>query len=375
MSTHVELLVVGLGVMGAATLQAAAPHARSIVGFEQFSAGHTRGSSHGASRALNLFYPDEYLGLALRARERWLVIQERSADRLFYPCGMLVWDLPNDPDFRATLAAFERTGFPHAVLSPVEVTRQFPILETPAESAACWMPTAGFLDADRCVDNLLQQARADGATVHFNQKVIEIDLDRDTPRVISPTEVYDCERLVITAGPWAPELLRACGWPMVVTRQNVFNFRPGAPERYTTDVLPVLGDRITHEYCFPLHAGSIKVADSALGPPTDPNQVPSHLPEEESDALSAWLHRVLPGLSAQALGGISCLYTVTPDLGFILGRHPAHAAVVIGAGFSGRGFKFAPEVGRLLAEMALMDYDPPAFMSPARFAQHTQALS
>src|SRR5262249_35778350 len=124
-----------------------------------------------------------------------------------------------------------------------------------------------------------------------------------------------------------------------------------------------------------IHAGAIKVANSALGPPTDPNQVPSQPPDEESDALSAWLHRVLPGLSARALGGISCLYTVTPDLGFILARHPAHAAVVIGAGFSARGFKFAPEVGRLLAEMALMDHDPPAFMSPARLIRRTGSVT
>jgi sarcosine oxidase len=366
-STHVELLVVGLGVMGAATLQAATSRSNNVLGLDQFAAGHTRGSSHGTSRALNLFYPDEYLDLALRARGRWLVIQERSTHTLLYPCGMLVWDHPTATEFQATLAAFEAMGMPHAVLSPREVARQFPILDPPAESTACWMPTAGFLDADRCVESLLDQARAAGATTHFNQQVAQIDLDGDRPRVITATEVYDCQRLVLTAGPWAPELLHGCGWPMVVTRQNVFNFRPSAPEHYTADILPVLGDRITHEYSFPMHAGAIKVAQSAFGPPADPNQTPPQPPAEESEALSAWLHRVLRGLSARPLGGVACLYTVTPDQGFILARHPAHTAVVIGAGFSGRGFKFAPEIGWLLAEMALIDRDPPAFLSPTRF--------
>ena len=47
---------------------------------------------------------------------------------------------------------------------------------------------------------------------------------------------------------------------------------------------------------------------------------------------------------------ISCTYTSTPDEAFVLDRV---GRIVVGAGFSGQGFKFAPGVGAVLADLAL----------------------
>jgi glycine/D-amino acid oxidase-like deaminating enzyme len=46
-----------------------------------------------------------------------------------------------------------------------------------------------------------------------------------------------------------------------------------------------------------------------------------------------------------------CLYTVTPDHHFILDRHPEHPQVALAVGFSGHGFKFAPVVGEIMADL------------------------
>ena len=43
--------------------------------------------------------------------------------------------------------------------------------------------------------------------------------------------------------------------------------------------------------------------------------------------------------------------TETED--FILDRLPEDSRIVVGAGFSGHGFKFVPLTGRILAELAL----------------------
>jgi len=366
---EVELLVVGLGVMGAAVAREAARRGHQTIGLEQFSSGHTRGSSHGRSRAHSLFYQAPYLDFAVRARESWLDIQQESDARLVYSCGMLVWDAPTAAEFTTTLAGFGAAGLPHVVLAPAEVARQFPLLALPPDSSACWMPEAGFLDADVCLASLVEQARAAGADLRFQQPVTHIDLDGDRPRVVTTAGDLLCQRLVVTPGPWAGDLLRDCGWPLAVTRQNVFNFSPARPERYLPDALPVLGDRITGEYSFPQHIPGIKVAQSALGPVTDPDQPQPAPSADESALLGSWLHRVLPEVAATPLGGTSCLYTVTPDRGFIVGRHPAHAGIVVGAGFSGHGFKFAPVIGQILAELALLDAPAPAFLSPTRFEQ------
>ena len=47
------------------------------------------------------------------------------------------------------------------------------------------------------------------------------------------------------------------------------------------------------------------------------------------------------------------MYTITPDFNFILDIHPEYENVIIGAGFSGHGFKFAPVIGEILADLAV----------------------
>ena len=52
-----------------------------------------------------------------------------------------------------------------------------------------------------------------------------------------------------------------------------------------------------------------------------------------------------------------CLYDMTPDEDFVIDRLPGNDNVVLAAGFSGHGFKFAPLIGEMLADM-LMDREP-----------------
>ena len=60
----------------------------------------------------------------------------------------------------------------------------------------------------------------------------------------------------------------------------------------------------------------------------------------------------MPGVTGPVRGGRVCMYPVTPDRNFILDGHPDHANVIIAAGFSGHGFKFASLVGEVLADLA-----------------------
>jgi sarcosine oxidase len=84
-----------------------------------------------------------------------------------------------------------------------------------------------------------------------------------------------------------------------------------------------------------------------------------------------WLATRIPSLAQGGwLGSKPCLYTLTPDEHFVIGRHPEHAEVVIACGFSGHGFKFAPVVGEILADLALAGQTRHdiALFDPARFA-------
>src|SRR5699024_4653551 len=89
----------------------------------------------------------------------------------------------------------------------------------------------------------------------------------------------------------------------------------------------------------------------------------------EDRALSSFVHQTLPSLRTPANKGVVCMYTMSEDRHFIIGHHPEYEEVVIGAGFSGHGFKFDPVIGDMLADLAIAghtDY-PVDFLRLSRF--------
>ena len=95
------------------------------------------------------------------------------------------------------------------------------------------------------------------------------------------------------------------------------------------------------------------MADDNLGMATDPTTVDRTLDLATRDRLLAWLNTLMPSADFTYVEGSTCMYTLTPDRDFLLGPHPHHANTIIGAGFSGHGFKFAALVGNLLAELTI----------------------
>jgi len=92
-------------------------------------------------------------------------------------------------------------------------------------------------------------------------------------------------------------------------------------------------------------------------------------PNDEPRVLD-FLSRFFPALEPQLKKHAACMYTLTPDKHFVLDIHPECPAVVLGAGFSGHGFKFATVVGEILAELALdgKTRQPIEFLGLSRFA-------
>lgn len=242
------------------------------------------------------------------------------------------------------------TQSPYERLTSAEVTARFPALRLPATHEACFVPRSGFLNAALAVQTHVAQAQRLGATVQAGVAVHGIDLSGERPVVETAAGRYVCNRLVVTPGPWVGQLLSDLGLASLahqlrVTRQQKFYFRP--------EHLPVYCDYDANFYGFPLHGPGLKVADDNLGSVTDPTTVDRTLDLAKRDELGAWLNAIMPNASFTYVEGSTCMYTLTPDRDFLLGPHPHHANTIIGAGFSGHGFKFSALVGKLLAELAL----------------------
>ena len=351
---HVRTMVIGLGAMGSAALYYLTRRDAEPIGLERFHAGHPYGSSHGHSRAFRSFYHDPvYVTPVRSAYPLWRDLESTSGEHLLTLNGMVLFAREGHTTFDQNLRIYKQMGANYELMTPGELTTRFPALHPPEKTTACYTPFAGFLDATRCVQTHVSQAQRFGATVRDQMAVQHIDLDQKHPVVHVSGERYRCDRVIVTAGPWAADLLRDLSIPLQVTQQQKFYFQSPDSEQFRPDRLPVYSDYDTSFYGFPWYGPGIKVADDIHGQITTGDTVDRTLNIRTRDTLKSWLHRIMPGNTFSYVTGDTCMYTLTPDQDFVIGPHPDNPHVIIAAGFSGHGFKFSTLIGRILADLAL----------------------
>lgn len=352
-----DLVVVGAGVMGAATAYHMARRGRRVLLLEQFALGHERGSSHGHSRIFRLAYDStDYASLALAALPLWRELEQEAGAALLRLTGGLDFADADSPAIAATAAALAALGLPFEHVDRAAAAARFPQFAFAETTVGLFQPTSGILDATACVLALAAQARRYGATVRPETPALAVTPEPGGVTVTTPAATYAADRLVITAGSWARPLLLPLGLdlPLTVTREQVAFFRPHAPALFEPGRCPVF---IQHGspslYGFPL-AGlpGVKAAFHGDGPPIGPDDADRSVDPARLAALQAHLARWIPQAAGAPFHTQTCRYTTTPDHEFIVDQHPEHPQILIGSPCSGHGFKFGILIGAILADLA-----------------------
>lgn len=354
MRRDADIVVVGAGIVGAATARALAGQAGTVLLLEQFELGHSHGSSHGTSRIFRLNYPDErFVRLARAAGDAWRELEREHDVGLVERTGVL--DLgPGAADVARALTACR---VPHETLSAAAVHERWPLRLDPGETAVL-QPDGGFLRADRAHAALLATAVNGGAEVREHAHVTALAAGKGVVHVILENEEIRTRAVVVTAGAWAPGLLGTIGIDLAVvpTRETVVYLDvPGAetlPPVIDYAGVPPPGTRGVSRsgqaaYSLPAPGAGLKAGLHHAGPVTTPDDDPGPDPAVASWAESWARSRFVA--AGDAVGSETCLYTNTADESFVLERH---GRVVVGSACSGHGFKFAPVVGRTLAALA-----------------------
>jgi sarcosine oxidase len=269
-------------------------------------------------------------------------------------------------------------GAPFEWLRPAEAMTRFPGFDFTGLERVLFHPDAGVCLADRTVAAQVRLARAGGVDVREETEVLTVR--PDAPGVVLETTAGDLWAgvVVVTAGPWASRVLAdalggagAGARALLPSLQSVAYYSPVEPamEAAMPTFVDWHGQGITGYAVPPGGVGQgVKVGDHSHGTPIDPTQGPFEVQPATLDTIAAFVARRLPGLAAEPVGVETCLYTFTPDEDFVLDRV---GDVVVGAGFSGHGFKFGPLVGEVLADLATgREPDLPA----ERFAVRRSAL-
>src|SRR5262245_57808139 len=227
MTPDTDVVVVGAGIVGAATAHALARSGRRVTLLERFEPGNARGSSHGRSRIHRIGYPDEaWAARAATADALWTGLESESGETLIDRIGVL-----DAGDIAGEVAgALAACDVEHELLDGSEATKRWPIRFEPGELVS-YQPGGGICRADRALAVLLEGAVRAGAELVTSSPVEAIDATEGGVAVTTPAGTTNAAAVVVTSGGWSKSLLEPLGieLPVRVTRETVAYFPiPGA---------------------------------------------------------------------------------------------------------------------------------------------------
>jgi len=367
-----DAIIVGLGAVGSAAAYQLAKRGASVLGIDRYSPPHALGSSHGDTRITRRAIGEglQYTPLVARSNEIWRELEAQTgADLLTVTGGLWISSGARKAEthvknfFDNTLAAARRFGIEHDLLDAAEIRSAFPQFEVADNEVGYYEPGAGFLRPEACIGAHLSLAERHGAQLQRNETVEAISCANGIVSVRTDRGQYEARHLVISVGPWLPELLEAdLARHFTITRQVLYWFDVSATfERFKPENCPVwiweLQDRRHVIYGFPAidgPAGGAKVATEQYVETTTPGTARREVSSAEMREMHADLVAShVPGLGERCVKAVSCLYTATPDFHFVIDRHPRLPNVIIASPCSGHGFKHSAAVGEALAQMTL----------------------
>lgn len=371
---HYDCIVIGTGGVGSAALFHLAQRGVRALGIDRFPPGHDRGSSHGNTRLIRLAYMEhpDYVPLLRRAYTLWADLSERCAQQLYTETGLLEVG-PADgfmvPGVRASARAH---GLTVDELSAAEAEQRFPGFRIPPSMTAVFEQQAGYLRVEACVVAHIDHAQQAGAQLCSNEVVRAWRADGRGVVVTTDRAEYAAERLIITAGAWAGQLLGELGIPFTIRRKSLFWYELDDPV-YDQSGCPCYFYETPEGnfYGFPPTDGfGLKVAEHSGGQSvSDPLGLDRSVYAHDQEQVERFLVSYLPGVSRRRQHHVVCMYTMSPDEHFVVDRHPEHPQVAFVAGLSGHGFKFASVLGEILSQLALDGQTPLAtgFLGCQRF--------
>lgn len=361
-----DAIVVGTGTMGIAACAALASRGVHVLGLDQYSIPHDLGSHSGYTRIIRQAYYEhpDYVPLLQRSYQLWKDLESDQNLKLYHETGIIYMGRSDSPILEGTLKASHLYGIPVQSGDNRLLPSKHSQFTIPPDWKLLWEPQAGYLDVNLSLTGFYQQAIHAGATILTGEKVVRWNLVDGHIEVYTESQTYMAEKLILTAGPWMDGLIANVGLPLKVTRQVLAWVDVPEPFRYTDPQFPCwfLHDpEMGMFYGFPIsNSGApeapkgIKLGLHMPGVTTHPDQMDRDIHDSDQEIIQYCIKKYMPQLNNQPIQYKTCMYTYTPDEHFILDYLPESGTqVIIAAGFSGHGFKFAPVIGEVLSDFFL----------------------
>ena len=354
-----DVIVMGNGAMGSAICYYLSLSRLNVVGIDRFSPPHQQGSSGGNARIFRQIYFEDpqYIPLAKRAYSLWKEISVLCGKELLSETGLLVLSSQKEKIAHKISSNAKAHEVEIEILDHNKIKNRFPQFSIPSHFTGLLEAQAGFLRPERSIEVFLTLARQNGAQFKTNEKVLYWEKSGTQMRVVTENEEYQADYLILSPGPWAPELLDTIPMKFKIARVPQFWFKGTAQHSHQAK-MPCFAfaedGRLI--YGFPeIDQSGIKIADyapsSQVDDPLAERAKCSEYREEELEPITEAIHRFLPDVLATPLNWKICFYTLTKDQNFLIDFHPDFKNVILATGGSGHAFKFAPLIGELVSKM------------------------
>lgn len=364
-----DTIVVGLGAMGSATVYQLAQRDNDVLGIDQYEPPHTNGSSHGQTRLtrLSVGEGEAYVPLVRRSHEIWRELEEKTGKEILNTCGGLIISSEAQTSvnhvadlFEQTVALAKKHDIKHETLDAEGIRGRFPQFDVDDDERGYFEHNAGYVFPDKCISSQLDLAKKAGADVHTDEKVLGFTSGDDRVTVTTNKGEYQADNLVLAVGPWLPEMVgKKVAQYFAVYRQVLYWFDVAESDLLFTDpefpvfIWELKGDK-KGMYGFPSLAGAgeqIKVATDQYQETTTPDDIDWEVSQDEIDAFYNTHASHINGLENKCVRAEACMYTVTPDSGFVIDQHPADENIIIVSPCSGHGFKHSAGIGEAVSQL------------------------
>lgn len=345
--------------MGSAACRQLARSGLRVLGLEQFSIPHARGSSHGVTRILRLGLHEGplYVPMVRRALELWQELGDAHGEALFTRTGSLDVGQPDSTVFAGSRRACEKWSVEHEILEAGELRRRFPAFHPDSDMVAVYQPGSGYVAPERSVALHAFDALAAGAEIHGHEPVLGWEFSRNRYVVTTDRGSYEAGSVVFTAGAWVRRVVGKIGVPVQAERTVLGWFQPmHNAELFAEDRLPVWivdSPQCGHFYGFPIHGiPGFKLGRLTHGAdPVDPELSLRQPDGRDEEDLRQFLRRHYPSAAGPVLTMATCMWENTPDRAFIVDQLPGFPGAWVLGGFSGHGFKYVPAMGEIVKDL------------------------
>ncbi len=326
-----------------------------ILLIDRYGIGNDYCSSNDVNRVFSYAYGNDefYTRMAVESLKLWQALEKESGRQLLIPTGLLMLhgnDANSNKFAESSYKTLNRLRLGAKTYEEHDLKKQFPQFQ--AERAFHDLH-GGVLLASKILKTFTSQLKKRGVQI-TEKHATKIEKNKSIEIKTADGQSISAKKLIVTVGPWTNDFLHDNLVRIKPTRQQVIYLQPKQDlEKFRPEKCPVFFT--DYHYGLPAtEIDAVKISNKQLNDPVDPETANRTVDREQIEQCRAACRKFVPGLAdGKLVKSKVCLYDMTENSDFVIDRDPENPDIVYGYGFSGHGFKFAPFIGSLLAELTL----------------------